>query len=263
MNLYDTNIVDLTCTCPDWLESRSHYLLTDPRRLCKHIINKLEPEHLPPQIHKFKESILFYKEKGWGFKKDFDEIIELGEFTLLNTLDWIDVFDKNSVRYAVKIDDISGDVYWAKNMIPNGYQIIENYLAGEVKKIPKPLSRGQYPQIAKLIKEVMPHKKDFYITFDESQYIPTPDGRIYDIYESRLTPTEKKELLKELSKKYDEHEAHNKLGEASMTPITEEHEYWIYEPLLVTDRELVVTMYSGKKYIFDRASMTFKGIIES
>ena len=38
MNEYNTNIKTLSCSCLDWQESRSQYGLSDPRRLCKHII---------------------------------------------------------------------------------------------------------------------------------------------------------------------------------------------------------------------------------
>ena len=261
MNTYDTNIAKLTCSCLDWEETRKEYQTNDPRRLCKHIINKLDINNLPSQIYKFKESIEFYQEKEWGFKKDFDEIIELNNFTLLVNTDWIDVFDENGIRYGVK-KDYSSNIYWANNIKPNRYQIIEKYLIGEAKKIPRSLPRGMYPQIAKLIKEVLPHKKDFHITFDESQCMPTPDGVLYDIWESRLTPKQTKILEEELLQKYDESEAYYKLGEACMTPIGREHEFSLDDGLTVTDSEYIVTMYSGKKYIFDRASKKLKKTTE-
>ncbi len=69
MNTYNTNTSNLTCSCLDWLEKRSIYPLTDPRRLCKHIINKLDVNNLPIEISKFKESIEFYKKKNGDLKK--------------------------------------------------------------------------------------------------------------------------------------------------------------------------------------------------
>jgi hypothetical protein len=78
MNEYNTNILKLTCSCPDWKETRIQYSTSDPRRLCKHIINKLNFDDLPYSIAKFKESIKFYQEKEWGFKRDFDTILRWG-----------------------------------------------------------------------------------------------------------------------------------------------------------------------------------------
>ena len=63
MNTYDTDIQNLTCTCKDWQETRKDYTTNDPRRLCKHIINKLDINNLPSSIKYFKESIEFYQEK--------------------------------------------------------------------------------------------------------------------------------------------------------------------------------------------------------
>lgn len=260
MNTYNTNIIKLTCSCLDWEETRKEYQNNDPRRLCKHIINKLDINNLPSQIYKFKDSIEFYQEKEWGFKRDFDEIIELNNFTLLGNIDWIDVFDEDGNRYAVKKEYSS--IYWSGNIKPNEYQIIEKYLIGESKKIPRKLPRELYPQVAKLIKEVLPHKKDFYITFDESQCMPTPDGVYYSIVESKLTPKQSKILEKELLDEYGENEAYYKLGEACMTPIGREHEFDLDAGLTVTDNEYIVTMYSGKKYIFDRASKQLKKVTE-
>lgn len=42
MNVYNTDTQMLTCTCKDWEEVRSGYAMDNPRRLCKHIINKLD-----------------------------------------------------------------------------------------------------------------------------------------------------------------------------------------------------------------------------
>lgn len=252
MNEYNTNILKLTCSCPDWKETRQQYNLSDPRRLCKHIINKLDVRNLPPEISKFKESIESYQEKEWGFKRDFDEIIELNNFTLLGNINWIDVFDKNGTRYGVKKDDFSNNIYWAKNLKPKEYQTIEKYLTKESDKIPLQLEEEEYPQIISFIKDVLPHKKDFYISIQSSQFIPTSDGIIYDIWESKLTPEQEKKLEQELLQKYNKDEAYYKLGEANLTPLGENNEFCIYEALTVTNDEIIVGMYSGKKYKLKR-----------
>jgi hypothetical protein len=55
MNLYDTNITKLTCSCKDWEEVRRDYPIDNPRRLCKHIINKLDVNNLSNSLKYFKE----------------------------------------------------------------------------------------------------------------------------------------------------------------------------------------------------------------
>lgn len=263
MNEYDTNIIKLTCSCPDWKETRQQYKLSDPRRLCKHIINKLDVSNLPTEISKFKESIEFYQKKEWGFKKDFDEVIELGTFTLLGDIDWIDVFDENGIRYSVKKEPFSKDISWANSQKPTNFSIIENFLIRESKKIPLPLEEEEYPQIVSFIKKVLPHKKDLFITIQDSQYIPTSDGIIYDIWESKLTPEQEEKLIQELSQTYEEDEVYYKLGEARSTPLGDEHEFCRYEALTVTNYEIIVGMYSGKKYKLARNYEYVKQLKES
>jgi hypothetical protein len=263
MNEYNTDIVKLTCSCQDWKETRQQYKLNDPRRLCKHIINKLNINNLPIEISKFKESIEFYQKKEWGFKRDFDEIIELDTFTLLGDIDWIDVFDENDIRYGVKKEPFSKDIYWANNQKPKNFSIIENFLIKESEKIPPPLEEEEYPQIISFIKEVLPHKKDLFISIQDSQYIPTSDGIIYDIWESKLTPEQERKLEQELLQKYEENEAYYKLGEAVSTPLGKEHEFCIYEALTVTNSEIIVGMYSGKKYKLARNYEYVKQLKES
>jgi hypothetical protein len=42
MNQYDTNIINLTCSCEDWKQTRKDYPTYNPRRLCKHIIARFQ-----------------------------------------------------------------------------------------------------------------------------------------------------------------------------------------------------------------------------
>ena len=39
---YHTNIINLTCNCSDWRENRNYFSISDPRRLCKHLIASFE-----------------------------------------------------------------------------------------------------------------------------------------------------------------------------------------------------------------------------
>lgn len=249
MNEYNTNIVKLICSCPDWKETRKQYPVNDPRRLCKHIINKLDLNNLPCQIYKFKESIKFYQEKEWGFKRDFDEIIELNDFTLLGNIGWIDVFNKDGIKYSVIKEDFSNKIYWANEFKPKEYKEIEKFLIEESKKIPPPLEQEEYPIIINFIKEVLPHKKNFYISINESSYIPSSDGIIYEIWESKLTPYQEKKLLQELLQEYSKDEAYFHLGKATFTPLGEEHEF---RYLIVKNNKITVEMYYGEKYSFKR-----------
>lgn len=263
MNEYNTDILKITCSCPDWKETRKQYSIDDPRRLCKHIINKLNINNLPHSIAKFEESIKFYQEKEWGFKRNFDEIIELDSFTLFGNIGWIDVFDENHTRYGVKKDYYSNNIYWANNLKPKNHEIIEKYLIKESEKIPLPLEDEEYPQIINFIKEVLPNKKDFYLSIHDSQYVPTSDGIIYDIYESKLTPEQKRKLEQELLQKYEENEAYYKLGEADLVPVDRENEFSIYQALTVTNEKILLGMDNGKKYIFKRNYEQVKQLIEA
>ncbi len=252
MNDYNTNILKLTCSCQDWKETRQQYKLNDPRRLCKHIINKLDMKKLPSEIAKFKESIEFFQEKERGFKNDFDEIIEIDTFTLLGNSEWINVYDEDGVKYGVLIKPFSNNIYWAKNQKPKRFSIIENFLINETKKIPLPLEEEEHPRIINFIKDILPHKKGFFLSINSSQFIPTANGIIYDIWESKLTPEEEKKLEKKLLQKYDTNEAYCKLGEARSIPMDEEKDFCIYEPIIVTNDEITITMHSGKEYKLKR-----------
>ena len=263
MNKYNTNIDAITCSCLDWIESRQNYALNDPRRLCKHLINKLDIENLPSELFKFKEDISYYQKNEWGFKKDFDELIELDEFTLLGTFSWINVYDKNAIKYGVKKDTFSDEIYWTDNKKPQRYEIIEKYLIENSEKLPLPLEKEEYSEIINFIKEVMPYKKDFYITIHDSQFLPSSDGILYNINESRLTPEDEEKLKYELLKKYDIDEAYYKLGEAKSTPLDEKNEFCIYEALRVTNDEIIVGMYNGKKYTLARNYKHVKELKES
>lgn len=260
---YTIDLKRLTCACKDWQDTRRNYPLKDPRRLCKHLIHGLDVNNLPLPIFKFKDYIKFYQEKGWGFKRDFDEIIELNNITLLGNIGWIDVFDQNGTRYGVKKENFSNTIYWANDLKPEEYEIVEKYLIEEAKKIPLFLEKEEYPQIINFIKEVLPQKKNFYITIDYPDfYVPTPAGLIYFITESKLTPEQQKFLQQELLQKYDEEETYIRLSKASSTPSGEENEFDM-EPITVTNHEIIIKMDSGKKYIYKRNFLRAKQLKES
>lgn len=176
MNKYNTNITKLTCSCSDWKMTRIQYSRNDPRRLCKHIINKININNLPVEILKFKESIEFYQKKEWGFKRNFNEIIELDNFTLLGDFDWIDVFDKDGNRYGYLNDSYTGKHQWSKQNRPNGYEEIEFFFSKRFDTTPLPLQGKEKQDMVKAIKSV--HNIKFSI---EDQYNPSPNGIEYSI----------------------------------------------------------------------------------
>lgn len=263
MNNYNTNIDAITCSCLDWIESRQNFALNDPRRLCKHLINKLNINNLPHEIYKFKEDIEYYQKNGWGFRRDFDEVIKLGTFTLLGTFGWINVYDENAIKYGVIKETFSNEIFWANNNKPTNFSLIEKYLIKEAEKLPLPLEEEEHEIIINFIKKVLPQKKDYFIRIETSQFLPDDNGITYDIWESKLNPEQKEKLKKELLEKYGEDEAYYKLGEACSTPFGDEHEFCIYEALTVTNHQYIIKMYNGKKYKLERNYVYVKQLKES
>lgn len=264
MNNYNTNIDAITCSCLDWIESRQNFALNDPRRLCKHLISKLDIENLPSKLFKFKEDLSYYQNKGWGFRRNFDKIIELGTFTLLGTFGWINVYDENAIKYGVIKETFSNEIFWANNLKPKNFQIIENYLIDDSEELPLLLEKEEYEIIVNFIKTVLPHKKDFYIKCNDfSIVVPSAEGIYYNISESKLNPEQEAKLKKELLEKYGEDEAYYKLGENCSTPFGDEHEFCIYEALTVTNHQYIIKMYNGKKYKLERNYEYVKQLKES
>lgn len=130
MNQYNTDIINLTCSCSDWLETRDSYLVNDPRRLCKHIINKLDIDNLPNELKYFKESLVYYQENEKGFTKDFDEVIYLPnvDCKVLYVKDnWINLYDKDGSKFAFIPYSFDKGFKWAKDKKPKNFQDIEIY----------------------------------------------------------------------------------------------------------------------------------------
>ena len=186
MNDYNTNILKLTCSCPDWKETRQQYKLNDPRRLCKHIINKLDIEKLPSEISSFKESIKYFQENERGFRTDFKKIVVLpkNNIIILYDYDWIDVFDHFGNRYGYLNNSNSDVIYWAKNKKPNGYEEVESYFKKIFTTIPKKLKDNEKYHLIKYIKQIIPSKINVDFTIEDDQYLPSPDGIYYCLWEN-------------------------------------------------------------------------------
>lgn len=130
MNIYDTDIEKLTCTCKDWAEVRSGYPIGNPRRLCKHIINKLDTNNLSKTLNYFREDIEFYKSKEKGFGKEFQKIIPLLNskyIALYNDNDWTNIYNEDGGSFALIITSFNNDFKWAKDEKPQDFQEIEIY----------------------------------------------------------------------------------------------------------------------------------------
>lgn len=234
MNKYNTKITSQTCSCPDWIETRKKYPFNDPRRLCKHLINALDIDNLPSELFKFKEDLSYYQNEGWGFKRDFDEIVEISEFTLLGTFGWINVYDENAIKYGVRKETFSNEIFWANNKKPKNFSLIEEFFNKESEKLPLPLEKEEYEIIINFIKEVLPQKKDYYISIETSQFLPNDDEIIYAIWEPKLTTEENNRLEQKILQKYDE------------------NKFCIYEALTVTKDFFIVKMENGTKYKLKR-----------
>jgi len=130
MNIYDTDIKKLTCSCKDWEEVRCAYSTDDPRRLCKHIINKLDIGNLPKTLKYFKENLEFYKEKEKGFGKEFQTIIPLLDskyIALYSNDDWTNIYNQDGEHFALIITSFNNDFKWARDKKPKDFQEIEIY----------------------------------------------------------------------------------------------------------------------------------------
>ena len=130
MNEYDTNIKELKCSCKDWNEVRSIYNMDNPRRLCKHIINKLDIDNLPTKLKYFKSNIEYYQINKKGFNKEFKNIITLLEnkyIALYNDNDWTNIYNENGENFALIITSFTDGFKWSQDKKPKDYQEIEIY----------------------------------------------------------------------------------------------------------------------------------------
>lgn len=181
---YRTNISELTCSCLDWKNTRIKYALDDPRRLCKHLINKITDIQVDAQFPFFRESILFYKEKERGFKRDIKELKDLSEFGLKIMIDndWCDVFDSNGKRYGYKYDFEALKHTWAKGSKPlNSHKIQELFESVAIKPIP--LSCTELETLAVWLENNRNYKGCQFSIRGECMYMLSPGVLAYTVYE--------------------------------------------------------------------------------
>lgn len=207
MNEYDTSIIELKCSCGDWKERRYSYPLADPRRLCKHIINKLDIVNLPVIINYYKTSIQYYKEKEYGFPTNFEKIIHLpiNDLKILFTYEWMNIYDNKGSKYGFLIEQETSRPIWSNNNKPEGFIEVEEYfniysenihsledeeidkisindLNIEFSEIPTALLPYEKTEVIKLIKEEVPILKDELIKIKkDDSYLPSIQGIFYKI----------------------------------------------------------------------------------
>jgi len=180
MNIYDTDTEKLTCTCKDWEEVRSNYVIDDPRRLCKHIINKLDTDNLSKTLNYFREDIEFYKSKEKGFNKQFQKIIPLLDskyFALYNDDDWTNIYNKDGENFALIITSLNNDFKWANDKKPKYFQELEIYFDKDEYLPAIELSDEEKAMIIKKLKE-----KYERVSFDDSwDLMLAANARIYTL----------------------------------------------------------------------------------
>ena len=155
-NKYDIDINGLSCTCPDWIETRQQFNTNNPARLCKHLISQINLDNLNDELIYYKDEIEFCQINNWGFKKSFNKILKIPNTTyrvLYNEYgDWNELFDKNANRYAFTLHpyDVSEDlvgsegcIKWAKDEKPLDYKEIEAFFVGEEFQLPFSLSKRE------------------------------------------------------------------------------------------------------------------------
>lgn len=66
---YMVNVKKLSCTCPDFVENRSHYAERDVRRVCAHLYDKLYQTKVERNFNPLLQLIIRYARKERNFHK--------------------------------------------------------------------------------------------------------------------------------------------------------------------------------------------------
>ncbi len=174
---YITDAKNLTCSCPDWKEKRYQYTTNDPRRLCKHLIQKLDENNLVQEVFKYKDNILFYKSKNKGFRDDFNHLIEIPNTgcTLLYKyeFEWMNLFDEDGNKYGFLIGG-NGNFSWSKETKPASSNTIELFFTKSEYLLPIDLLKEEIDEIIKVI-------SGKYKILQENNHGYSSIANIYDI----------------------------------------------------------------------------------
>lgn len=129
---YYVNLSELSCTCKDWALERFIYNKDDPRRLCKHLIEKIDLNTLSEDLKYFREKIEHHKKYETGFTKYIDDIryIKEADCKVLyrNRSEWNSVCDSFGITYGLSIT--SHGYRWTNRGKPKEYKRIEDIFGG-------------------------------------------------------------------------------------------------------------------------------------
>lgn len=129
---YSTNIDKLTCTCEDWQLLRSKFSINDPRILCRHLLSKLDINNIDSNLSRYKQNIVFYKDKDKGFLDDFNALMDIEGTTykLLYKYDyeWMSFFDADGTKYGVMLNQYNNIAWTNLYGKPLDYEKVEKFL---------------------------------------------------------------------------------------------------------------------------------------
>lgn len=153
---YDIDLNYLSCTCPDWIETRQRYEIDNPGRLCKHLISQINLDNLNSELLYYRKDIEFYQKNNLGFKTSFNKVLKIPNtpYRILYNeyADWNDLFDVDANRYAFTLrpydipEDMIGSegcIKWAKDEKPLEYKKVEEFFVGEEFQLPFALSEKE------------------------------------------------------------------------------------------------------------------------
>jgi hypothetical protein len=104
---YQLDLNTLSCSCPDFQKRRTQFSMEDPRRLCKHLIEEIDP------FDYFSGDSAYHIlaiDSNYGFPTGERIIISVGNKTITAYINddknkvWIDVFDSEN-RYGFNVKE--------------------------------------------------------------------------------------------------------------------------------------------------------------
>lgn len=185
---YETDINNLTCSCKNWKLLRSQFPIDDPRRLCKHLIKKIDIDNMDSNLNRYKYEIKFYKNKNSGFPDDFNTLIDIEgtSHKLLYKYDnqrWMNFFDSDGTKYGVMHENYEKVVWTHLYGKPHDYEKVEKYFNQLTVKLPLWLQEYEENELIHYMKTVIPGKENSHFRIGLHQYVPTPSEIYYMVGE--------------------------------------------------------------------------------
>lgn len=185
---YETDINNLTCTCKNWKLLRSQFPIDDPRRLCKHLIKKIDIDNMDSNLNRYKYEIKFYKNKNSGFPDDFNTLIDI-EGTSHKLLykhqnqSWMNFFDSDGTKYGVMHENYERVVWTHLYGKPEDYEKVEKYFNQLTVKLPLWLQEYEKNELIHYMKTVISGKANSHFSIMLHQYVPSPSEIYYSVGE--------------------------------------------------------------------------------